>query len=72
VSLFPTRRYFLRRLRRVKKANGQIIAVNEVGCWAAAASGSALVAGQQQYTWACSEQCYGGGFVCARRGVVQG
>jgi hypothetical protein len=25
-----TRRYFLRRLRRVKKANGQIIACNEV------------------------------------------
>ena len=28
------RRYFLRRLRRVKKANGQILSVNEVGCGA--------------------------------------
>ena len=25
------RRYFLRKLRRVKKANGQILAINEVG-----------------------------------------
>ena len=27
----PERRYFLRKLRKVKKANGQIIAINEVG-----------------------------------------
>jgi hypothetical protein len=30
VLLFCASRYFLRKLRRVKKANGQIIAVNEV------------------------------------------
>jgi hypothetical protein len=28
-------RYFLRKLRRVKKANGQILAINEVGLLAA-------------------------------------
>lgn len=30
-SLLFVNRYFLRKLRRVKKANGQILAVNEVG-----------------------------------------
>jgi len=32
-------RYFLRKLRKVKKANGQVLAVNEVSTTAASASG---------------------------------
>lgn len=51
------RRYFLRKLRRVKKANGQVIAVNEVRAIKSATCqlGDGRSRGQRQRVGACSQ-----------------